>query len=72
MKKIIFACAIAVGSMGLYSCGGNNGVTNEEGDGTVIDTDTTVSEIEVEKTTRDIDTTIDTETETIDTDTTNN
>lgn len=40
-------------------------MTTEEGDGTVIDTDTTVSELEVERTVQDIDTTVETETETI-------
>ncbi|MCX2738979.1 hypothetical protein [Pontibacter anaerobius] len=72
MKKVLFACAIAFGSLGFYSCGGNEGVTNEETDGTVIDTDTTVSELEVERTVRDIDTTMETETETIETDTADN
>ncbi|WP_266205947.1 hypothetical protein [Pontibacter kalidii] len=72
MKKLLFAFAITFGSFGLYSCGGDGGVTNEEADGTVIDTDTTVSELEVERTVRDIDTTVETETETIDTDTSNN
>lgn len=65
MKKQLFACAIVLGSLGLYSCGGDGAVTETEGNETVIDTDTTVSELEVERTTREVDTTIDTETETI-------
>lgn len=65
MKKLLFAGAIILGSFSMYSCDNNEGVTEEETDGTVIETDTTVSEIEVEKTVRDIDTTYETETETI-------
>ena len=66
MKKLFFASAIVLSSLSLYSCGGNNGVATEGADGTVIDSDTTVSELNVETTTRDIDTTYDTETETVD------
>ncbi|TPE46274.1 hypothetical protein [Pontibacter mangrovi] len=65
MKKLLFAFAITFGSLSMYSCGGNEGMTNGEADGTVIDTDTTVSELEVERTVQDIDTTVETETETI-------
>ena len=67
MKKLLFAGAVVLSSLTLYSCGGNEGVTNEGvEDGTVIDSDTTVSELEVETTVQDIDTTVETETETID------
>jgi uncharacterized protein YcfL len=65
MKKLLFACAVFLGSFSLYSCGGTEGDMTTEEEGTVIDTDTTVSELEVETTTRDVDTTIETETETI-------
>ncbi|WP_125185259.1 hypothetical protein [Botryobacter ruber] len=63
MRKLFFACAIVLGSFSLYSCGGNDGAGSDEG--TVIDRDTTVSELEVEETTMDIDTTMETQTETI-------
>lgn len=63
MKKLFFASALVLGSIGLYSCDSGGGATSEEG--TVIDTDTTVSELEVERTTMDIDTSMNTETETI-------
>ena len=62
MKKLFFASAMVLGSLSIYSCDGG-GATAEEG--TVIDRDTTVSEVEVERTTMDIDTTINRETETI-------
>lgn len=65
MKKLLFASAVVLSSLTLYSCGGNEGATSEEVDGTVIDRDTTVEELEVETTVQDIDTTIETETETI-------
>ncbi|MFD2513310.1 hypothetical protein ACFSRY_05485 [Pontibacter locisalis] len=64
MKKLFFAAAVLFGSFGFYACGGDEGITETE-DATVIERDTTVSEIEVERTTMDIDTTIDTESETI-------
>lgn len=63
MKKLFFASAVVLGSMSIYSCDGG-GTTTEEG--TVIQSDTTVSELEVERTTMEVDTTMDTETETID------
>ncbi|MEJ8804310.1 hypothetical protein [Pontibacter sp. H249] len=66
MKKLILAGAVVFTSFGFYSCGGNDGTTEGEMDGTVIDTDTTVSELEVERTVRDVDTTVTTETETVD------
>lgn len=62
MKKLFFASAVVLGSISLSSCDGG-GATTEEG--TVIETDTTVSELEVERTTMEVDTTMDTETETI-------
>ncbi|MFD3002750.1 hypothetical protein ACFS7Z_20430 [Pontibacter toksunensis] len=62
MKKLFFVSAVVLGSIGLYSCDGG-GATSEEG--TVVDRDTTVSELEVERTTMDIDTSMNTETETI-------
>ncbi|WP_162052627.1 hypothetical protein [Pontibacter pamirensis] len=62
MKKLFFASAVLLGSMSMYSCDGG-GTTTEEG--TVVDTDTTVTELEVERTTMEVDTTMDTETETI-------
>ncbi|RDV11976.1 hypothetical protein DXT99_22860 [Pontibacter diazotrophicus] len=65
MKKLFFASAVLLGSISLYSCDGG-GTTTEEG--TVVQTDTTVSELEVERTTMEVDTTMDTETETIDID----
>lgn len=69
MKKLLVACILTVGSLGLYSCNGNDGMTDTDNvEGTVIDTDTTVSELEVERTVREVDTTIETETETIETD----
>ena len=68
MKKLFLAGAVVFASFGFYACGGDNGTTEGETDGTVIDTDTTVSEIEVERTIRDVDTTVTTETETIETD----
>jgi hypothetical protein len=61
MKKLILAGTIVLGSLSLYSCGNNDGGAGTE-DGTVIDTDTTVSEVEVDKTVIDTDTTTDTET----------
>ncbi|WP_299824848.1 hypothetical protein [uncultured Pontibacter sp.] len=66
MKKLILAGAVVFASFGFYACGGNEGTTQGEMDGTVIDSDTTVSELEVEQTVRDVDTTVTTETETID------
>ena len=66
MKKLFFASAIVLSSFSLYSCGNNEGSATQGTDGTVIDSDTTVSELEVETTTRDIDTTYDTETENVD------
>ncbi|MBF9252898.1 hypothetical protein I2I11_06320 [Pontibacter sp. 172403-2] len=68
MKKLFFASALVLGSLSLYSCGNNDGAATEGTDGTVIDSDTTVSELEVETTTRDIDTTYDTDTKDIDVD----
>ena len=62
MKKLFFASAVVLGSLGIYSCDGG-GATAEEG--VVVDRDTTVSELEVERTTMDIDTSMNTETETI-------
>lgn len=65
MKKLFFAAALLFGTVGMYSCGGETDTTaTEEVDGTVIDTDTTVSELEVEQTVIDTDTS--TESETID------
>ena len=65
MKKLLFAGAVVLSSLSLYSCGGENAATTED-DGTVIDSDTTVSEVEVEETVMDVDTTIETETDQID------
>ena len=72
MKKLFFACAILLGSVGMYACGDGSDTTGSETDAneTVIDTDTTVSEVEVERTVIETDTV--TETETIDTDTSDN
>ncbi|GAB3537765.1 hypothetical protein GCM10027443_31330 [Pontibacter brevis] len=64
MKKLFFASAVVLGSMGMYSCDSGGGTTSD--DATVVERDTTVSELEVERTTMDVDTTINTETETID------
>ncbi|PRY14223.1 hypothetical protein CLV24_10433 [Pontibacter ummariensis] len=64
MKKIFFASALMLGSLSLYSCGGET----EEGvaeDGVVVERDTAVSELEVERTIMDVDTTVETQTETI-------
>lgn len=65
MKKLLFAGAVLLGSMSLYSCGGEEGAVSTETEGTVIDQDTVVSELEVERTVIETDTT--TETETIET-----
>lgn len=66
MKKLFLASAVFLGSFSLYSCGGNSETTSAEQEGTVIDRDTTVSELEVETTV--VDTT--TQTQTLETDTT--
>lgn len=66
MKKLFFAAALLFGSVGMYSCGGTEDTTATEVDGTVIDTDTTVSELEVERTVVETDTTTDSETIDID------
>jgi len=65
MKKLFFAAALLFGTVGMYSCGGEEGAdttATEETEGTVIDTDTTVSELEVEQTVIDTDTTTESET----------
>ena len=56
MKKLFFACAILLGSMGMYACGGNEGTTETEQNESVISEDTTVSEMEVERTVVETDT----------------
>jgi hypothetical protein len=62
MKKLLFAAALIFGTVGMYSCGGNDTTATEEVEGTVIDTDTTVSELEVERTIIETDTTVNSET----------
>ncbi|MCC9166628.1 hypothetical protein [Pontibacter harenae] len=63
MKKLFFACALTLGSLSLYSCGGNSDTTASDNEN-VIERDTTVSELEVQETVVQTDTT--TQTETID------
>ncbi len=53
-----------MGSLSLYSCGGNEEVGTTADDEMVIDRDTAVSELEVERTVVETDTV--TETETVD------
>lgn len=65
MKKLFFAGAILLGSAGMYACSGD-GSTATEQEENVIYQDTTVSEMEVDRTVVETDTT--TETETIDVD----
>lgn len=68
MKKLFFAAALLFGSVGMYSCGGEEAAdttATEEVEGVVIDTDTAVSEIEVERTVMEVDTTVETESETV-------
>lgn len=65
MKKIFLVGVFAFATLGLYSCGNQEGVTETDADETVIERDTTVSELEVERTVVETDTV--TETETIDT-----
>ncbi|WP_347157029.1 hypothetical protein [Pontibacter chitinilyticus] len=65
MKKLFFAGALVLGTLSIYSCDSNTGTATGDNE-KVIDADTTVSEVQVEKTTVDMDTS--TTTETIDTD----
>jgi hypothetical protein len=67
MKKLFFAGAILLGSMGMYACGGDGTTATEENEsGNVIYQDTTVSELEVERTVVETDTMTNTETIDID------
>ncbi len=66
MKKLFFAAALLFGTVGMYSCGGED-TTATDVEGTVIDADTTVSEVEIERTVIEVDTTVDTETIDVDT-----
>lgn len=66
MKKLFFAAVLLFGSVGMYSCGGTDTTATEEVDGTIIDTDTTVSEMEIERTVIETDTTVNSETIDID------
>lgn len=64
MKKLFFAVAVLFGSFSLYSC--DNKATESDANEQVIDSETKVSEYEVEETVVETDTT--TRTETIDAD----
>ncbi|TXK50763.1 hypothetical protein FVR03_04540 [Pontibacter qinzhouensis] len=69
MKKLFFAAAVLFGSFSMYSCDNQAG-TESDANETVIDSETKVSEYEVEETVVETDTT--TRTETIDADETRN
>ncbi|WP_187261760.1 hypothetical protein [Pontibacter beigongshangensis] len=68
MKKLFFAVAVLFGSFSLYSCDNQGGTANDANE-QVIDSETRVSEYEVEETVIETDTT--TRTETIDAEDTN-
>ncbi|MCC9138335.1 hypothetical protein ACFSKU_21710 [Pontibacter silvestris] len=66
MKKLLLAGTVVLGSLSLYSCGGNEGASTTSDNEMVIDQDTAVSEYEVDRTVVETDTT--TESQTIEAD----
>ncbi|MBC5992267.1 hypothetical protein H8S84_05395 [Pontibacter sp. SD6] len=66
MKKIFFAGAIVLGTMGMFACDNNNNEAVTEDEGVVVDRDSVATEYEVTETVVEYDTT--TRTKTVDVD----
>lgn len=62
MKKLLFASAIVLGTVGFSACDSNKTETTTDNNEMVIDRDTTVSEVEVDRTVVEMDTTVETNT----------